>query len=106
MSAKKFVQRNFATTSNAQLQSHPSKADFLRSSKIFFTYLVRVAEVAGEHGWLPPKSLDSDENLNHNIRYFVAILRFVAFYTLFGRSGKKVLFGSKTVFLSEARSAL
>ena len=32
----------------------------------------RVAEVAREHGWHPPKSLDSDENLSPNIRYFVA----------------------------------
>ena len=34
------------------------------------TLYSRVAEVAREHGWPPPKSLDSDES--RNIRYFVA----------------------------------
>ena len=33
----------------------------------------RVAEVAWEHGWHPPKSLDSDENFKPE-HYFVANL--------------------------------
>ena len=87
----------------------------------------RVAEVAREHGWHLPKSLDSDENfkpehtlfcreirfvaiyalykaslLNPNTRYFVTMLRFVAIYALFGDLwAKKCLFGSKTVFLGQ-----
>ena len=40
--------------------------------------------------------------LGTNIRYFVAILRFVAIYALFGRLwAKKCFFGSKTVFLGQ-----
>ena len=40
--------------------------------------------------------------LSPNIRYFVAIFRFVAIYTLFGRLwAKKCSFGSKTVFLGQ-----
>ena len=79
--------------------------------KIIVYRLSRVAEVAQEHGWHPPKSLDSDENfkpehtlfccelrfvaiymlykasfLNPNIRYIVAILRFVAIYALYKAS--------------------
>ena len=64
------------------------------------------------HGGPPPKCLDSDNNfkpkhtllfvaiyalynasfLNPNIRYFVAILRFVAIFALFGRLGAKSVF--------------
>ena len=48
------------------------------------------------------ESLDSDENLSPNIRYFVAMLRFVAIYALFGNLwAQKCLFGSKTVFLGQ-----
>ena len=40
--------------------------------------------------------------LGPNIRFFVAILRFVAIYALFWKSsGKKVPFGSKTVLLGQ-----
>ena len=42
-----------------------------------------VAEVAGAHGWHPPKSLDSDEKKpKHTI--LCRELRFVAIYALFG----------------------
>ena len=61
---------------------------------------LRVAEVAREHGWHPPKSLDSDENFKP-ISYFE--LRFVAIYALFFGDlwAKKCLFGSTTVFLGQ-----
>ena len=38
----------------------------------------RVAEVAREHGWHPPKSLDSDENFKPEHTLFCRELRFVA----------------------------
>ena len=51
-----------------------------------FTVLVaRVAKVARTCQGPLPKNLDSDGNLSPNIRYFVAKLRFVAMYTIFGR---------------------
>ena len=60
---------------------------------------VRVAEVAREHGWHLPKSLDSDENFKPEHTLFCRELRFVAIYALFGDLwAKKCLFGSKTVF--------
>ena len=43
----------------------------------------RVAEVAREHGWHPPKSLDSDENVKPEHTLFCRELRFVAIYALF-----------------------
>ena len=62
----------------------------------------RVAEVAREHGWHPPKSLDSDENFKPEHTLFCRELRFVAIYALFGDLwAKKCLFGSKTVFLGQ-----
>ena len=45
--------------------------------------LIRVAEVAREHGWHPPKSLDSEENFNPEHTLFCRELRFVAIYALF-----------------------
>ena len=42
----------------------------------------RVAEVAREHGWHPPKSLDSDENFKPEHTFFCGKLRFVAIYAL------------------------
>ena len=46
------------------------------------------------------KVLTRTKILSPNIRYFVAIIRFVAIYALFGNLwAKKCLFGSKTVFL-------
>ena len=67
---------------------------------------VRVAEVAREHGWHPPKSLESDENFKPKHTLFCRELRFVAIYALFGDLwAKKVPFGVKnSVFW--ARSAL
>ena len=57
----------------------------------------RVAEVAREHRWHPPKSLNSDENFKH--AKFVEILRFVAIYALFGRLCQTVSFGvNKSVY--------
>ena len=58
-----------------------------------------LSEVARKRDGPLPKSLNSDKNLSPNIRYIVAILRFVAIYALFGQ--KKCLFGSKTVFLGQ-----
>ena len=55
----------------------------------------RVAEVAREHGWHPPKSLDSDENFKPRHMIFSRKLKFVAIYALiFGDLwAKKCLFG-------------
>ena len=66
----------------------------------------RVAEVAREHGWHPPKSLDSDENFKPEHTLFCRELRFVAIYALFGDLwAKKVPFWVKNS-VSWARSAL
>ena len=66
----------------------------------------RVAEVAREHGWHPPKSLDSDENFKPEHTLFCLELRFVAIYALFGDLwAKKVPFWVKNS-VSWARSAL
>ena len=43
----------------------------------------RVAEVAREHRWHPPKSLDLDENFKPEHTLFCRELRFVAIYALF-----------------------
>ena len=67
---------------------------------------IRVAEVAREHGWHPPKSLDSDENFKPEHTLFCRELRFVAIYALFGDLwAKKVPFWVKNS-ISWARSAL
>ena len=66
----------------------------------------RVAEVAREHGWHPPKSLDSDENFKPEHMLFCGELRFVAICALFGDLwAKKVPFWVKNS-ISWARSAL
>merc|ERR1719220_3272998 len=63
-------------------------------------HATRVAEVAREHGWHPPKSLDSDVNFKPERTLFCRELSFVAIYALFGDLwAKKCLFGSKTGFL-------
>ena len=68
--------------------------------------LSRRAEVAREHGWHPPKSLDPDKNLIPEHTLFCCKLRFVAIYALFGDLwAKKVPFGVKNS-VSWARSAL
>ena len=75
-------------------------------SKISLFTLVRVAEVAREHGWHPPKSLDSDENFKPEHTFFCRELRFVANYALFGDLwAKEVPFWVKNS-VSWARSAL
>ena len=58
------------------------------------TSSVRGAEVAREHGWPPPKSLDSDENFKPEHTLFCRELRFVAICALFGRlrAKKRVFF--------------
>ena len=63
----------------------------------------RVAEVAREHGWHPPKSLDSDENFKPEHTLFCRELRFVAIYALFFGDlwAKKVPFWVKTVLLGQ-----
>ena len=63
--------------------------------------LPRVAEVAREHGWHPPKSLDSAENFKPKHTLFCRELRFVAIYALFGDLwAKKVPFcGTKKMTL-------
>ena len=45
--------------------------------------LSRVAEVAREHGWHPPKSLDLDKSFKPKHTLFCLELRFVAIYALF-----------------------
>ena len=66
----------------------------------------RVAEVAREHGWHLPKSLDSDENFKPEHMLFCGELRFVAIYALFGDFwAKKVPFWVKNS-VSWVRSAL
>ena len=67
----------------------------------------RVAEVAREHRWHPPKSLDSDENFKPEHTLFCRELRFVAIYALFFGD----LWAKKSAFLGKnsaswARSAL
>ena len=49
------------------------------------------------------EKLDSDENLRPNLRHFVAILRFVVIYALFGRlwAKKSALLGQKQCFLGK-----
>ena len=53
------------------------------------TVYVRVAEVAQEHGWHPPKSLDSDENFKPKHTLFCRELRFVAILHFFFGDSKK-----------------
>ena len=66
----------------------------------------RVAEVAREHRWHPPKSLDSDENFKPEHTLFCRKLRFVVIYALFGYLwAKKVPFRVKNS-VSWERSAL
>ena len=61
-----------------------------------------MAEVAREHRWHPPKSLDLDENFKPEHTQICRELRFVAIYALFGDLWAKMcLFGSKTVFLGQ-----
>ena len=52
-------------------------------SGYFIDIGIRVAEVAREHGWHPPKSLDLDENFKPEHTVFCRELRFVAIYALF-----------------------
>ena len=62
----------------------------------------RVAEVAREHGWHPPKSLDSDENFKPEHTLFCRELWFVAIHELLEIFGQtNVPFGVKTVFLGQ-----
>ena len=61
-----------------------------------------MAEVVREHGWHPPKSLDSDENFKPEHTLFCRQLRFVAIYALFLRYlGKKVPFWVRKVLLGQ-----
>ena len=62
-----------------------------------------MAEVAREHGWHPPKSLDSDENFKPEHTLFCREFRFVAIYALFFGDlwAKKVPFWVKTVLLGQ-----
>ena len=61
----------------------------------------RVAEVTREHGWHPPKSLDSDENFKPEHTLFCRELRFVAIHALFGDllAKKRAFLGQKQCFL-------
>ena len=62
-----------------------------------------MAEVAQEHGWHPPKSLDSDENFKPEHTLFCPELRFFAIYALFFGDlwALKVPFWVKTVLLGQ-----
>ena len=62
----------------------------------------RVAEAAREHGWHPPKSLDSDENFKPKHTLFWRKLRFAAishFLEIFGQ--KSAYLGQKQCFLGK-----
>ena len=63
----------------------------------------RVAEVAREHGWHPPKSLDSVKNFKPEHTLFCRELRFVAIYALFGDlcAKKSAFLGQKQCFLGK-----
>ena len=69
----------------------------------YLIFVTRVAEFAREHGWHPPKSLDSDENFKPEHTLFCRELRFVAIYALFFGDlwAKKVPFWVKTVLLGQ-----
>ena len=61
----------------------------------------RVAEVAREHRWHPPKNLDSDENFKPEHMLFCResdLLQFAHFLEIFGQ---KSAFFVKTVFLGQ-----
>ena len=62
-----------------------------------------MAEVAREHGWHLPKSLDSDEDFKPEHTLFCRELRFVAIYTLFGDfwAKKSAFLGQKECFLGK-----
>ena len=63
---------------------------------MLFFFGARVAEVAREHGWHPPKSSDSDEKFKPEHTLFCRELRFVAIYALFLE-----IFGQKSAFLGK-----
>ena len=48
------------------------------------TLFIRVADVAREHGWHPPKSFDSDKNFKPEHALLCRELRFIAIYAPFG----------------------
>ena len=60
------------TGGKAGLIRPSGETNSLNNEEVGKKYSNRVAEVAREHGWHPPKSLDLDENFKPNIRYFVA----------------------------------
>ena len=65
------------------------KYEVLTIYSIYITIRVvssRVAEVAREHGWHPPKSLDWDKNFKPEHTLFCRELRLVAIYALFGHN--------------------
>ena len=59
------------------------KSNLKNRTKNKVSFGLRVAEVAREHGWQTPKSLDSDENFEPKHTLFCRDLRFVAIYALF-----------------------
>ena len=63
----------------------------------------RVAEVAREHGWHPPKSSDSDDNFKPEHTLFCHELRFVAIYALFEDhwAKKRAFLDQKQCFLGK-----
>ena len=65
----------------------------------------RVAEVVGRNEGPSPKSLDLEKTLSTNTRYFVAILRFIRIYALFGTLGAKSAFSDNNS-VSRARSGI
>ena len=86
-----------------QSQNSRSQDSFKKNWR---TLMSRVAEVAREHGWHPPKCLDSDENFKPQHTLFCRELRFVAIYAFFGDLwAKKVPFCVKNS-VSWARCAL
>ena len=61
----------------------PVKVGATVAIAVMIIITTRVAEVAREHGWHPPKSLDSDENFKPEHTLFCRELRFVAIYAFF-----------------------
>ena len=83
------------------------QAQSLHSGPNYTIITSRVAEVAREHGWHPPKSLDWDENFKPEHTFFLSRIKICRdLHTFFWRS-----LGIKSAFLGKnsaswARSAL
>ena len=73
--------------------------EYLLAGQYVIYNIHRVAEVAREHGWHPPKSLDFDENFKPEHTLFCCELRFAHFLEIFGQ--KSAFLGQKQCFLGK-----